>query len=229
MTLHLTRRSAFRNLIALLTIVSLAFAFSGDATAKKKKKKNKDKETAAASWEEIGIPSFDEVFTKAKHIDDNLTAARTQLKTIDTELLTALGAAEGVSLGDALGELKTKAAGKITMKIEGGAPALSADDAPDDVKAAVAAINTGVAKYAKLIKNLGELQNQGKELVTAATALPAKAPAEAKSAGISPMKLPGVIKNVSKNVKNTTKIPANAAGLLTDTKASLDSIIGAFR
>jgi hypothetical protein len=92
--------------------------------------------------EVTGIKDLDSFFGKAQGMLDKLYTAQDAIADANLNLNTALGIAEGASLGDALEELKSSAKGALTLKMEGTKPKISVKPgASPTVTNGVAALN----------------------------------------------------------------------------------------
>lgn len=232
-----------RRLLALGAVVAFAFSLSTtDAFAGKKKKKDKgadETETAAAEegdadesegFEETGIKEFDDVFNRAKGIHMSLTEAETQINDARSGILTALGAAEGTPISDALAELQTKAEGKISVAMEGQLPSLSAEEGvPEDVTTALDGVNTAIGNLSGTITTLMGLPDEAQALVSEAQAMPGKInPNLLKDNGLKVTQLPSVTKKVGSNSKNVGTTPKKVDEVTEAATGLLGEVSGAF-
>ena len=219
-----------RSISILCGAALIALSTSGtDALAKKKKdKKKKEKgDKAPAEIVEIGVSAIDDVFSPAKDILDGLNSATESLNSVNANIVKAMGLGEDSSIADAIALMKEKAAGKFKVEIKDLKPMVGvADDAGDDVKAAVAAINDGGQAMVDAIKTLKAIPDQAKAVIAAAKAVPSTAPAALKEAGLKPTEIPGKLKAVGGNVKAVGGIPAAAKGTLDAAMANIELIKG---
>lgn len=200
---------------------------SGDALAKKRKKKAAPDAPVAMEIAETGVSALDDVFKPAGDILGSLNTSTQSLDSVNQNIVQAMGLGEDSSVADAIALMKEKAAGKFQVSIEELKPMVKvADDAPDDVKAAVQAINDGGQAMADAIKSLGELPGQTKEIIAQAKELPGKVPAAAKEAGLKPAQMGSVLKKVKGNVAAVKGIPKAAQGTMEAAQANLELIKG---
>jgi hypothetical protein len=218
-----------RSISILCGAALIALSTTGtDALAKKKKGDKGDKGDAApAKIEATGVSAIDDVFTPAQAILDSLNGATESLNSVNANIVKAMGLGADESVADAIAMMKEKAAGKFKVEIKDMKPAVSvAEDAGDDVKAAVAAINDGGKAMVDAIKTLKGIPDQAKEIVAAAKAVPGKAPAAFKEAGLSVKEMGGALKTVKNNVKAVGGIPGAAKGTLDAAKGNIELIKG---
>lgn len=224
------RRAATARLSRALAVVAgaglLALTLSsGDALAKKKKKAAASEAPVAMEIVETGVSALDDVFQPAGAMLGSLDSSTQSLTSVNQKIVAAMGLGADSSVADAIALMKEKAAGKFEVSVADMKPAVKvAEDAPDDVKAAVAAINEGGQAMADAIKALGELPAQSKELIAAAKSLPGKVPAAAKEAGLKPTELGGLMKKVKGNVAAVKGIPTAAKGTLEAAKGNVELI-----
>ncbi len=215
-----------RTAFGALALIALALP-SGDAFAKKEKKSG-GADTVEITFEETGIASFDEVFNKASDLNQRLVTSQTELKGLNDAIATALGLTEGTPVNDALSQLKTDAAGMLSVSMDGMTPKVEVTnpDAPDNVKAGIDAVNAAAAAIPNIIEALKAIPDDGMAIVEAAKALPAQVTTEIQSAGLTgpdALKLPGKVKN---NVKNVGMIPTTATAVLGEATNTLEAIKG---
>ena len=176
---------------------------------------------------ETGVASFDEVFNKAKALNDTVAAAQTELANLNNAIVTAMGLAEGSPIGDAFAQLKEQAPGMLTVTMDGTTPSVATNpEAPDNVKAAVDAVNAAASAIPALIENLKAIPDEAKGVATAAAALPAQVAAEVSAGNIEKSAIMSMTKKVKNNVKATGAIPTNASQVITEAGGLLDSIKG---
>jgi hypothetical protein len=218
--------NAFSRSVSVLCGVALiALSTTGtDAMAKKKKDKG---DAEPAKIEATGVSAIDDVFKPAQDILDSLNGATESLNSVNANIVKAMGLGADESVSDAIAMMKEKAAGKFKVEIKDMKPAVSvAEDAGADVKAAVAAINDGGKAMVDAIKTLKGIPDQAKEIVAAAKAVPAAAPAAFKEAGLTGKEIIGALKTVKTNVKAVGSIPGAAKGTLEAAKGNIDLIKG---
>lgn len=171
-----------RFLLAIALVSTGVMAFSDDAFAKK----DKGTETAGTvtnpfegipDIKDSGITDFDPTFTEAAGIQTSLKTTYTNLDGARKDLNTALGVATDAPFKTALEDLKTKAAGKLTIAMEGTTPKLKASDAvPENVQKGLDAVNGLVDKGQAAVTEVVGLVDKVKSLGTTAAAFPAKIP-----------------------------------------------------
>jgi len=218
-----------RSISILCGAALIALSTTGtDALAKKKKKAKKDKgDKAPAEIVEIGVSAIDNVFMPAKDILDGLNSATESLNSVNANIVKAMGLGEDSSVADAIALMKEKAGGKFKVDVKDFKPAVSvADDAGDDVKAAVQAINDGAQAMGDAIKTLAGIPEKAKAVVDAAKAVPSTAPAALKEAGLKPTEIPGKLKAIGGNVKAVGGIPGAAKDTMDAAKANVELIKG---
>lgn len=205
-------------------------------TADAKKEKSDDGATTEASSEDgaavelpviedTGIAAFDDVFGQVREIHETLGRAQTQLSEANDGIATALGLPAGTPLADALAELKEKAAGNLEIAMEGTVPSVKASDAvPEDVTAAIDAVNSSVTNVSATIKDLSALPEQVKALVDKSKALPAQLKDPAIISEIPKSELLSVGKTVKNNVKATVQTPDLVTGVTSELTGFVDAV-----
>lgn len=207
-----------RMLVAALT--ALLLAASAPALAKDK---GKDKEEATI--QECGLASFDAVFARAGAIDERLTTARKMLGDAKRDLNAALGLDKETALQEALAALKTEAAGKFTVAMNGTMPKLEPKgDVPPNIGAALTAVNHMVDGIGGSIAELQGIPTEAAALVTEAQALPGRLKDEAKAAGVKPTELPAMLKIVKTDVEITAGLPDKATALVDRMNAVITTV-----
>lgn len=222
------------NIPRSLAVVLGAFLFAStftptDAFAKKDKSAEAEADAGATfevlPIEETGISAFDDVFMKAKAINDKLTTSHDNIVAANDNIVTALGLTKGSPVGDAIAQLKKDAPGMLTVTMDGMKPAVDVQpDAPDNVKNAVAAINGASDALVSTSAALATIPGEAKALVDACKEFPAKVPAIAKEAGLKATEIPSLLKKVKNNVKATGQIPNNTKVLVDTTGDTLNII-----
>lgn len=212
-------------IFAALAIISAGLVISTPAEAKKDK--------AAAETGAIvnpfdgvpviancGISAFDEVFAKAGTIQTNVHGIYDGLSSARTNVNTVMGVGADAPLATALEGLKTNAAGKLSIAMDGTMPKLKASDAvPENVTKALDAVNGLVTAGAKAVTDSAALVDQVKELVAAAKGFPMKLPTL----------LPTLTPELVKTAPGITKDNVKAVGALPDQiKAIADQVTGIF-
>ncbi len=145
----------------LFALALAASALSVPTTAFAKKDKSAQAAPAPLAMKETGIAKIDETFAKAKAPLDTISKVRTEVDGLTANVASALGLTAGAPIADALADLKAKAAGKLTLAMDGGKPKVSAaDGVPDNVKAAIDALNAGIDNVKNAVAALSEVPAQ---------------------------------------------------------------------
>lgn len=200
--------------ILFSVVLSLALFASGDAQAKPK---GDELPTITLTT----IEQFDAVFSKGKVIETSLIDSSKQLTDARLELNKALGVAADAPLKTALADLKSKAGDALSVTMDGGMPKLTvADAAPDNVKAAVAAVGKLITACQSVVDNTKAIPGQVTELTTAATAFPG----QVMSIKASPMLLAKLPKTLANNTKALGAFPTRAQELGTEATSVLTDV-----
>ena len=222
-----------RNASAFLLSAALIFTVgTSDAEAGKKKKKSDSSEDAAAEMVEIGetgVSAFDDVFSQVKDIHTTLDEADATILSAETNLLTALGAAEGTPLADALSEFTASAGDMVTFEMDGTTPNFSVNpEAPESVTAGIDGIKSAIADVQTVVDGLTELPAKVTALIDASKSMPGEAPAALKDAGLSAKDIMPAVKTVKNNVKATGQTPDRVTNTTATATGFLSTITGAF-
>lgn len=222
-----------RNASAFLLSAALIFTIgSSDAEAGKKKKKSGNSDGAAAEMIEIGetgVSAFDDVFNQVKDIHTTLDEATATITSAETNLLTALGAAEGTPLADALSEFTASAGDMVTLEMDGTTPNFSVNpEAPENITTGVEGLKSAVSDVQTVVTNLTELPPKVTELIDASKSMPGQAPAALKEAGLSAKDIMPAVKTVKNNVKATAQTPDRVTSTTAAATGFLSTITGAF-
>jgi hypothetical protein len=219
------RSSWYRTATALIAgfATVAALGMPADAFAKKSKKKKK------AAVQLTGVKSLDKVFKPLKKLDKSLTKAQKARRTGAASINTALGLKQGTSLNAAMAHLKSEAAGKVKVKLEGGTPQLEAADAlPPDIRAGVEATNTVIRSYITAYTELAKAPKEAAKLVKQAQKLPTQLKSELKS---NPTQAIAIAKNlgvVKDNIKVATTMPKRATQVTKALNKDLKIMVTAF-
>lgn len=200
-----------RNLLAV-ALVATALTWAPEAWAKKEKAAASDE--VKLEIKDTGIKTVDETFAKAKAPVESVMKARSEIDNLQKNLITALGLTEGTPFADALADLKTKAAGKITAGIDAkGMPELKPGDAvPANVQTAIDAVNNGFAAAGAAVAALSELPAQFQAI--AADAQKYGDPAVLKDlAADNPAAMLKAPKTIAGNVSTLSKAPEEIKAL----------------
>jgi hypothetical protein len=191
---------------ALALIGLLAGSFGSTAFAKS--------DSPNLTIETTGVATFDNVFAKAGSMLKSIVDARTNIDTANKNVDTALGLKEGTPLKDALADLKTKAAGKIKVAMNGTTPKLEPTDAvPENVKKGIDAVNGLMDATSSATTSMTQVAKDSPALVTECSAFAdvGKVTSEIKAAGISsPLDLAKILKKVAGDVKVVQSMPGEA-------------------
>lgn len=216
--------SMFRNLIGA-SLLGASIVVAAPALAAKEKAAAGDLPTI----EMTGIKPFDDVFSKAKEIETTVNGMSTSLTTSRTNLNTALGVATDAPVKTALEDLKTKAAGKVGVAMNGTKPTLTAKDGmPDNVKAGLDAGNGLIDAVVKIATDAPTLVPKIQELVEAAKAFPTQVKDPAIIAGVAPKQLLSAPKVLANNGKALAAFPTRIQQLVAETKAIIDDVKAVF-
>jgi hypothetical protein len=197
-------------------------AFSSTAVAK----------SDTLAIETTGVATFDSVFGKAGSMLTSIVTARTNIDTANKNLTTALGLKDGTPLKDAIADLKTKAAGKIKVAMNGTTPKLEATDAvPDNVKKGIDAVNGLIDATGSATTAMGQVIKDSPALVAEVKAFAdvAKVTSDIKAAGITnPIDLGKILKKVANDVKVISSIPGEAQKLVDSGVETFNTVKGGF-
>lgn len=183
----------------------------------------------AENIEPTGLADVDALFDQVQVLLDLVRGARGDVALANENLRAALGAGEGVSLEDALGDLKAQAAGSIEVKLKGGKPSIGLKpDASPQVRGAVSALNGLVASFGAATAKLATVPQQSKALIAQAKAIPSKLPTMLKDAGMGMGELPQTFKAVRHNLKLTGQVPKEAAAIGKEAATTFKAIGSAF-
>jgi hypothetical protein len=175
--------------------------------------------------EETGITAFDSVFMKVKAIHDTLDKVQNRIFGAEDRIAASLGLPAGTPIRMSLWELKQKAGGPIEVQMQGTKPVLTVGGAGSaEAKGMIDAVNGAVGDLVNVPQDLAALPAQLQELVQACQALPGQLnPQLLAEAGMSPMQLPKIAKQLGNNVKATVATPKRVENLIS---ASKDFITG---
>jgi hypothetical protein len=206
--------------LALSALLTMSTAYSPSASA--------DVEgVTAVVIQEIGIPSFDDLYSQAQDIDGKILAAAEDIETTRKKLKKALGAAEDVKFDTAVADFKAKAPGMIKIETDGGKIKIGFEpDAPDDIKSAAAAMNDAVENLDKAKEKLGQVPGMIKELGDKATAAadPKNVKSEATAAGLKAKEVPAKLKLIRGNNQAMKVIPDNSKAVVGEADKTLELI-----
>lgn len=174
--------------------------------------------TADPKIELTTVTDFDTVLKDAQGIQTTLDGLYTNITTAKTNVNSTLGVATDAPLSTALDGLKTSAAGKVSVALNGTVPSLSAKDAPDNVKKGVDAVNALITAGKDASDKALGLKDQVTTLGKNVAALPPKILTMAKSLTADQLKnAPGIL---STDVKAVKAMPTNIQAI-TDTVTSI--------
>lgn len=168
----------------------------------------------------VGVKAIDDYFAKAGGLVKTVSDSRLAIDTANKNLVTVLGLKEGTPVADALADLKTKAAGKIKVGMNGAVPKLeAADDCPENVKTGIEAANGLLGALGQAAVAMPTIVTQAPALVTEGQALAPQVPGMVASLGL---KAPGASKAFGKNLAIIVSLPV-------ESKKLIDSSIDTFK
>ncbi|MEL6348758.1 MAG: hypothetical protein AAFV53_36980 [Myxococcota bacterium] len=190
----------------------LAFSMGSDDAMAGKKKRGNDAPTEIV---ETGISAFDDTFMQVKTIHGTLDTSETSIKTAETDMLTAVGAATDAPLETALADFQSQAQEFITVEMDGTMPSLNfKPEAPANVQTGVNGINSALGNLKGVIAELETLPDEVSTLIDAATAMPAQVPSAVKDAGLGVKEIRPTTQKVKDNVTVTNQTPARVESTL---------------
>ena len=204
-------------LLAVLCILCLG-TYSTTAEAGKK-----------ATVQTIGVQSFDQVFRKAKQIDNKLTKAERQTKRARANFNDALGLKKKSTYQAGLSELVQKAQGKVQMALQGGVPTLTIQEAlPTRIKKGVDALNASCKANVNALKTIIQLPGDSQDLIQRAQKLPQRFKNEVANNPIKILTSVREIRTIGSNLKVIKNMPARARNLIKHIKEDMKKIVNAF-
>lgn len=208
-------------------LVALALASAPAFAAKKGEEPVDPCKVTAPTIEKTGIPEMDEVFTKARAIQDTVAAQTTELCNARGNVNTALGVATDAPVKTALEDLKMKASGKLQVALDGAVPKIvPAEDAPENVKAGAEAVNKLIGASTEAAKQTIGLVPEAQALAKTAAGFPMKVP----TIKVDGVDIPTAIKVVGEDVKAMKQLPNQIQGLTGEMEKlynDVKSILGA--
>ena len=221
----------FRNLA--IGLLAAGLLTSTVAEAKKAKKGDEAAESAEeekyeAINAETNIAEFNPTWSDAKAIQDKVTSFETDLDKVRTDLNTAAGIATDAPIQTALDDLKEKAAGKLTVALDGGKPTVTASEAlPENVQAVLDAVNSGVDTVMGIVENGKTLPDDVKALIDTAKGFPAQLkPDLLSSNGLKAKDLGKETKVVKANTQATIQTQDRVKGVLEAAKNFVEAVKG---
>lgn len=191
----------------------------------------KDKEEAAqevelGAIEPTGVASFDEVFAEVTGIHQTLDRAEVQLDAANNRIAAAMGLSAGASTADALRQLADKAGGEVEVVMSGSVPTLQAADAvPEDITAAIEAINMAVTEVAGAADSLSGLPAQSTALIDEVKTFKMKLnPALLLESGIEATEMPQIARVTKANVQVAIGTPARVASVAEELAVFMDTV-----
>lgn len=176
--------------------------------------------------ENTGISQFDEVFGKAKAIQDSLAAQEATLTTARTNANTALGVAADGDLGDAIAALSNAAGGKLGMEMKGTAPHLTvASGADATVTKGAEGVNGLIDAGTTTVTTVNALVPQVTALVTACKDFPATL----KTLGLDAATLLKATPIVAKDVAAVGQTPGRITAITDAVAAIYADVTDAFK
>lgn len=212
-----------RTVTLLLLATASAPAFAGGASADAL---TELREAELPQIAETGITAFDSVFMKAKAIHDTLDKVQGRILGAQDRIAVSIGLPEGTPIRMSLWELKQKAGGPIEVKMEGTKPVLTVGGAgAAEAQGMIDAVNAAVADLVKIPQDLAQLPGQVQELVAACQQFPAQLnPQLLAEAGMNPLQLPKIAKQLGTNVKAVVGTPKRIENLISASKDFLTGI-----
>lgn len=163
---------------------------------------------------DCGIKEFDTVFKDAAKIQTTMDGIYKTLTDGRANVNTSLGVATDSPLSTALADLQTKAAGKLTVAMDGTVPKLKASDAlPANAQTGLDAVNG--------------LVDAGKKASSDALGLKDQVTTLGKTASGFPMKVPTMLGSLTADqVKTAPKIVGDNAKAIKNLATNIDAITG---
>ena len=182
-----------------------------------------------ATVQTIGVQSFDQVFRKAKQIDNKLTKAERQTKRARANFNDALGLKKKSTYQAGLSELVQKAQGKVRMALQGGVPTLTIQEAlPTRIKKGVDALNASCKANVNALKTIIQLPGDSQDLIQRAQKLPQRFKNEVANNPIKILTSVREIRTIGSNLKVIKNMPARARNLIKHIKEDMKKIVNAF-
>ena len=167
---------------------------------------------------------YDDVFKPAQAILDSLNGATESLNSVNANIVKAEGLGEGDSVADAIAKMKEEAKGKFKVEMKDMKPIVTvADDAGDNVKAAVAAINDGGKAMVDAIKTSRASPTRPRKSLQPRK-FPPRLP-QPQGRGLSVKEMGGAPKTVKNNAARW-RHPRCSQGHLEAAKGNIDLIKG---
>ena len=209
--------------ITLLLLAVSTPAFAGGASADALTELQAE---ALPQIADTGITAFDSVFSKVKAIHDTLDKVQGRIIGAQDKIAASIGLPAGTPIRMSLWELKQKAGGPIEVQMQGTKPVLTIGGAGSaEAQGMLDAVNVAVNDLTAIPQDLAALPAQLQELVGACQALPGQLnPGLLAEAGMSPMQLPKIAKQLATNVKATVATPKRVDNLITASKDFLTGI-----
>ena len=205
------------HILALLSILCLGL-YSSTAEAGKK-----------ATVQTIGVQSFDQVFRKAKQMDNKLTKAERQTSRARANFNDALGLKKKSTYQAGLRELVQKAQGKVRMALQGNVPTLTIQEAlPTRIKRGVNALNASCKANVNALKTIIALPGDSQDLIQRAQKLPQRFKNEVANNPIKVLTSFREIRTIGSNIKVIKGMPGRARNLIKHIKEDMQKIVGAF-
>lgn len=205
------------HILALLGVLFFGF-YSSTAEAGKK-----------ATVQTIGVQSFDQVFRKAKEMDNKLTKAERQTSRARSNFNDALGLKKKSTYQAGLRELVQKAQGKVRMTLQGDVPTLTIQEAlPTRIKKGVDALNASCKANVNALRTIIHLPADTQELIQRAQKLPDRFKNEVANNPIKLITSLKEIRTIGGNLKVIKNMPGRARALIQHIKDDMQKIVGAF-
>lgn len=173
------------------------------------------------------VTDFDTILKDGQTIQNTLDGLYKNITDAKTNVNTTLGVATDSPLSTALDSLKTSAAGKVSVALNGTVPSLSAKDAPSNVQKGVDAVNALITAGKDASDKALGLKDQVTTLGKNVAALPPKILTMAKSLTADQLKnAPGILSTDAKAVK---AMPTNIQAITDSVTSIFTDVTNAFK
>jgi|GEM_PF-6231474 len=207
--------------------LTVGYEFGG---GERETRSSEPKKAPRSGIELTGIKEFDELFIKAKAIQDRVVALRMKLAEGQALLAWSLGASPDTEVSVLAEQAKGSLMNSIRVSTAGGVPSFSAaSDASPETQQAAAGLSIMAETAQEATTEMAKLKDEVMVLINDAQAFPGQAPSAAQAAlkdgSIKFMEVPKVPKKVAGNVKEMGGLPQEIAGLAADA-ASTAAVLG---
>ncbi len=202
-----------------LAVALLGFGLASTALAEKKGGDEEVTTDEEAQYKQIKlgkISEFRPTWKNAKEIQDSVTAFETKINEVNSSIKEAAGIAQDAPLEKAFTDMKETAGDKLKVTINSGKmPELSAEDAPDNVKAFVDTVNGGVDTCKSVIEGAKEMPGQIQALIEEAKGMPSQlTPSILKDNGLKAKDLKPQKAVIAGNIEALKETKGRAQGVL---------------